>query len=43
MEFSCPKDPEYVLEEEFGADWRVPKKGFKTFMINPALRATGNR
>ena len=38
MEFSCPRDPEYVLEEEFGLDWRIPKKGFKTFNIDPAMK-----
>jgi len=39
LNVSCPQDPEYVLEEEFGLDWRIPKKGFKTFMIDPALKA----
>lgn len=27
--FNCPRDPAYVLEREFGKDWRTPKKGFK--------------
>jgi hypothetical protein len=31
--FSCPHDPEYVLRENFGDDWRVPKPGFKTWML----------
>lgn len=31
--FPCPKDAEWVLEEEYGTDWRVRKRGFKTWML----------
>jgi len=29
----CPRNTLYVIEELYGADWNVPKKGFKTHMM----------
>ncbi|KAL6053386.1 LicD [Balamuthia mandrillaris] len=31
---NCPRDHDFVLTKEFGADWRVPKKNFKPDMVN---------
>ena len=39
LQLRCPNDPVYVLEEEFGLDWCIPKRGFKTFDIDPAMKA----
>eukprot|EP01087_Luapelamoeba_hula_P006718 TRINITY_DN1679_c7_g1_i2.p1 TRINITY_DN1679_c7_g1~~TRINITY_DN1679_c7_g1_i2.p1 ORF type:complete len:259 (+),score=52.17 TRINITY_DN1679_c7_g1_i2:466-1242(+) len=36
--FKCPKRSEYVLEREFGSDWRVPKKDFKPEDVTDANR-----
>ncbi len=41
LDLACPKDAEYVLREEFGDDWRIPKKGFKTFMIDRTAAVGG--
>eukprot|EP01090_Pellita_catalonica_P014227 TRINITY_DN3578_c0_g1_i6.p1 TRINITY_DN3578_c0_g1~~TRINITY_DN3578_c0_g1_i6.p1 ORF type:complete len:260 (+),score=41.99 TRINITY_DN3578_c0_g1_i6:104-781(+) len=27
-EFNCPQDPVYVLEREYGSDWKTPKRDF---------------
>lgn len=31
--FQCPSDPDYILTQEFGSDWRTPKKDFKPNMV----------
>jgi hypothetical protein len=36
--FLCPLDPGYVLEREFGKDWRVPKKDFKPEDVTDEFR-----
>lgn len=32
--FLCPQDPDFVLTQLYGKDWRTPKKGFKPFMAH---------
>jgi len=26
--FNCPHDPDFILTQQYGSDWRTPKKGF---------------
>lgn len=32
--FHCPHDPFYVLTQQFGSDWCIPKQDFKPFMAD---------
>ena len=32
--FHCPRDPDFVLTQEFGSDWRTPKENFKPDMVD---------
>jgi len=36
--FNCPHDSPYVLEREFGTDWRTPKRDFKPEDVTDDLR-----
>eukprot|EP01089_Gocevia_fonbrunei_P006805 TRINITY_DN17813_c0_g1_i1.p1 TRINITY_DN17813_c0_g1~~TRINITY_DN17813_c0_g1_i1.p1 ORF type:complete len:201 (-),score=35.63 TRINITY_DN17813_c0_g1_i1:17-580(-) len=39
--FNCPKDPEYVLEREYGRDWKTPKKDFTADNVEMDYKVTG--
>jgi hypothetical protein len=32
--FHCPHNPDFVLTQQFGSDWRTPKQNFKPFMAH---------
>ena len=34
----CPRNPDYVLTREYGADWRTEKRGFHTPMLSAQAR-----
>jgi len=39
--FHCPHDPFYVLTQQFGSDWCIPKQDFKPFMADRQTAGAG--